>query len=566
MRSRGRARVGGVVLLVAGLTACAPDLPASVVPGTEITVGWAGELTSLNAAASPTPGNLDIAGATRSGFGDVVDGAFVADTGFGTVEIVGDVPFTVRYDLAEPAWSDGIPLDAADLLLGWAAATGQLAPEEEDADEDDEVPVVSSFDEFGRAIEVAFPTPTSGWRSAVQASVPAHVVGERAFDLDDPMQAKQAVIRAIQEEDEAALEVIGDVWTDAFDVTDESEIAADLRLSSGAYRVDRVAIEAGGQSVSLVPNPAYTGAAAPEVARIDLVPAGDDPVSAVGNSLDVVQVAPTTQNRGLVRDLERRDNPVLTSHDGSVWTVLLRPAGVFAQPGARAAFLRAVPARDLLDRGGGGWASAYATTTSVLAAPDSAAYDIVSEDSGFASALGTPSQDAALDRERAGVPAGAPVCVLHDRASEFAVGALEALGDAVGEAGWNLVDCGADDVDAALGQPGWDAAIVRVPLPETPAQIAAQWGSGSDASLVGSADADRDALIAQLAQTADVYDERDLLARIESSIVRAAVARPLAMNARVTISTREVTGVAVRDGATASLTRGLADWATQRTD
>ncbi len=118
------------LLLAASLTACAPALPETVVPGTEITVGWTGAFTSANAAASPTPGNVAIAETIRGGFGDVIDGEFVADESFGVVTIVADDPFTVRYDLAEPAWSDGIPLDAADLLLGWAAASGYFDSEE----------------------------------------------------------------------------------------------------------------------------------------------------------------------------------------------------------------------------------------------------------------------------------------------------------------------------------------------------------------------------------------------------------------------------------------------------
>ena len=561
MRSH-RCAAAAVVLLFAGMTGCAAGLPASVVPNTMVTVGWDGELTSLNAAASPTPGNIDIAEATRGDFGDVVDGDFVPDESFGRITIVSDIPFTVRYDLAEPAWSDGIPLDAADLMLGWAASTGILLDEEShDGTEPEDAPVVSALDEFARAIEVTFPEQTSAWQSAIEVAVPAHVVGERALRLDDAMEAKQSVIRAIQEEDRTALGAIADAWTEGFDVTEQTSIPADLHLSSGAFQVDRVTRAPNGQSVTLVPNRSYRGAGSPQVARLDLVPPGDDPVYAIGGLLDVVQVAPTAQNRGRIRELERRDHPVLTSHDGSVWTLLLRPAGVFAQPAARTAFLRAVPAREVVDRGTGEWAFAYTATTSMLSAPGSRAYDVVNEDSGFASTLGTPSQDAALDREAAGIAAGSPVCVLYDRGSEFAVGGFAALRDTAGAEGWNVVDCGTDDIAAAMSQPGWDAAIARVPLPQTPEQIAAQWGSGSETSLIGDANPDRDALIAELAHTVDVYEARELLARVESSIVRAAVARPLAVNPRVTITDRTVTGVSVRNGPVASLTSGLAQWA-----
>lgn len=560
MRFHRGVAAAGVVLLLAGLAACAPSLPATVVPDTKVTVGWTGALTSLNAAAAPTPGNLDIAAATRGTFGDTVDGSFVPDEGFGKASIVGDDPFTVRYDLAEPAWSDGIPLDAADLILGWAGASGYFA-EDVDAETDaDAAPVVSALDEFARAIEVTFPQPTIAWQSAVTVPVPAHVVGQRAFGLDDAMEAKQAVIRAVQEEDAAALAEIAEVWNQEFAVAEKTDVAADLLLSSGPFQVDGSTLSADGRSVTLVPNPSYRGAAGPQVAQIELVPPGDDPIATLGEDLDVVQVAPTSANRAAISELERRDFPVQTTHDGGVWTVLLRPAGVFAQPAARSTFLRSIPAREVVEAAAGEWSSAYTATTSVVAAPGSPAYDVVAEDSGFATSLGAPSEEPALEREAAGVAAGTPVCVLYDRGSEFATGAFAAMRDGLGVEGWSLTDCGSDDVDAAMGQGGWDAVIARVPIPQTPEEIAAQWGSGSAASLTGHADANRDALIAQLAQTVDVYEAREVLAQIESTIVGAAVARPLAVSPQVTVTDREVAGVTARNGSLAPLLYGVAQW------
>ena len=92
-----RRRFGAPIalLLAASLTACAPALPETVVPGTQVTVGWTGAFSSANAAASPTPGNVAIAKTIRGGFGGVVDGEFVADESFGVATIVAEDPFTV---------------------------------------------------------------------------------------------------------------------------------------------------------------------------------------------------------------------------------------------------------------------------------------------------------------------------------------------------------------------------------------------------------------------------------------------------------------------------------------
>ncbi|MGF6823671.1 peptide/nickel transport system substrate-binding protein [Microbacterium sp. ZKA21] len=564
MRAHRRIAASLIVLLAAGLAACAPALPATVVAGSAITVGWTGELTSTNAATAPTSGNIDIAELIRAGFGDVVDGEFVPDEGFGTASIVSDDPFTVRYDLAEPAWSDGIPLDAADLMLGWTGASGYFPTQPEDAEAPvepqlaEETPVV---DEFARAIDVTFPGPDIDWQQRVPVPVPAHVVGQRAFGIDDAMEAKQAVIRAIEDADTAALEKIAEVWNTGFAFTDPSDVPADLLISSGPFTIDEIVAAEAGQSVTLVPNAAYRGPVTPQIARIDLVPPGDDPVGAIGQVLDVAQVAPTASNRAPIHDLERKDFAVTTTHDGTLWSLLLKPAGVFAQQQARIAFIHAVPVRPMVDRGAGEWASAYTASTAMLAAPGSRAYDIVNEDSGFAELLGEPGDDPALQREFAGVPDGAAVCVLYDRHSEFATGAFAALRESAAESGWNAIDCGSDDYRAALAQGRWDAVIARVPIPQTPEQIAVQWGSGGSASVTGHADADRDALITELAQTTDVYEAREVLAIVEASIVRAAVALPIATNPRITIVDKDVTGVAPRNGAAAPLTYGAVQWA-----
>ena len=550
------------LLVAATLTACAPTLPATVVPGSEITVGWTGAFTSANAAASPTPGTIAIAEAIRGEFGDLVDGEFVADESFGVATIVADDPFTVRYDLAEPAWSDGIPLDAADLLLGWAAASGFFDPQ--DATEagepgTDAVARVPDVDEFDRSIDVTFEQPIIGWQQAVAVPVPAHVIARHAFGIDDAMQAKQAVIRAIQDDDRTALDEISEAWNEGFEVSGD-EIGTDVLLSSGPFLIEDVGDEEGGQSVALVPNPAYRGAVTPLVSRIDLEPPGDHPIADLGSRLDIAILAPTTADRGLIRELERKDFTVNTSHDGTAWSLQLNPVGVFASQPARVAFLRAASAAPMVERGSGLWSAAYTGTASMVSAPGSRAYDIVNEDSGFAVALGTPADDPALEREAAGVPGGSAVCVLFDRASEFAAGAFAALRDSAAESGWDIVDCGSDDVGGALAQRGWDAVIARGPIPQTPEQIAAQWGSGGTESLTGNADAARDELIAQYARTTDVYEAREVLAQIEATIVQAAVALPLAVSPLVTVIDRGVTGVATPDGDAARLIRGAAQW------
>lgn len=555
---RRRVSVVAIGALVAVLAACAPALPDSVVAGTEITVGWGKTYTSANALAEPTSANIDIAAMTRGSFGAVVDGEFVADTGFGSVDIVDQDPFTVRYDLTEPVWSDGIPLDAADLLLGWAGQAGWLT-QGDDVTVDVSSTRVPVIDEFARALEVSLDAPIDTWQQLVTVPVPAHLVGEAAFDLTDPMEAKAAVIQAITDADREDLAAMADAWVSEFSVAEGGDLTAAQTVSSGPYRVESISDEADTQRVVLVPNAAYRGAT-PHVARVVLEPSSDDPLAAVGDTQDIVQLSPRRSNRTQVAELERRDFGMTTAEDGTLWALLLSPTGVFRDADARLAFLHAAPASALVDGGAGEWATAFTGTTSVLTSPSSAGYSVVSEDSGFAEKIGAPGDEVDVQREAAGVSSASRVCVLYDTGSDFASGAFAALKTVTAEAGWSVVDCGQDDYSAALEARGWNAVIARIPVPESAAQIAAAWGTDGQASITGNTSGERDELIAQLGATTDIYEAREVRADIERTIVDAAVALPLAVHPRVVVNDRQVTGVALRNGGRAPLLSGASGW------
>jgi peptide/nickel transport system substrate-binding protein len=569
------------VAAIAALTACAPELPHSVVPGTSVGVAWDGALTTLNPArATATSGDADIAELTRARFAHVVDGEVVPDESFGTVTIAHDDPFTLRYDLAEPAWSDGIPLDAADLVLAWAAASNFFAPDgfdpEARRDEDGTVSVEEGdvwfdaapgglgdsaarpeVDEFARAIEVRLHGPVRDWQTALDVAVPAHVVAERAWGIDDPMEAKQAVLAAVRDGDDAALDRLARAWNAAFAVVPDGTPDADLMLSSGPFVIERIERDGPGQSVALAANASYRGEPTPQVARLRLVPEGDDPLTELGASLDVVSLAPTVDNRARVRELERTDHDVTSAHDGTLWALLLRPNGIFASSAARTAFLHAVPRQDIVSAAAGEWDESYTHSDAMLFAPTERAYEIAMEDAGFRAALGTPAGRPQDERRAAGVRAGARVCVLYDRTAEFAAALYAQLRAAMAEPGWDVTDCGSDDVDAARQGARWDAVIARVPIPDTPAQIAEQWGPRGTALP---SDPEREELIARLAETADPYEARDVRVAIEASIVRTAVALPLAVNPRVTVVDTDVAGVVPRAGAVSPLMSGATGW------
>lgn len=544
------------------LAACGgPGTPPTAVKGTRATVAWSGTLTSLNASSltSMTAGNVDVAALTRSQFGQLDKGAFVPDPSFGTVTIVKTSPFTVRYDLAKRSWSDGAPVDAADLALAWATGAdaragfqtlpGGLAGSE-----------LARVDEFGRSIDVRFPAPVADWQAALDVAVPAHVLGRLAYARDDPMEAKQKVLDAIRGQDQSLRSTLAKAWNESLAVADDGRLDPALLASDGPYRIDKVVTgERGAQRVELVANGAYVGHELPKVERITLVSTSEvDAVEGLGTSYDVTQVLPTPENWSTFHDLERRDFNVTPSSDGTMWVLVLRAdSGVFGRPAARTAFLRAAP-RDELADGAGEWSSAYESSDSLLVANGGDGYQVVTEDSKFKQRL--TGGDGAAELAAAGLAPGTRVCVGYDKSDAFATPAFGLLSRGMAESGWATTDCGRTGFSAGSAGKGWDAALLRVPVPTSPLELSLLWGGTPALNLSGIANPHRDDLIADLARSTDIYRARELKGAIEASIVDDAIAAPLFTNPVLTVTAPRVQGVAARPGPGAGLLSGVTAW------
>ena len=541
------------------------DLPPSVVEGSSVRVGWSQSLTSLNAASvdGATRGNREVAAVTHDGFARVAGGEVVVDEDFGTVEVLDPSTgsFTVRYDLADRTWSDGIPIDSADLLLAWAAGSGATSGEFDAVRGaltlSSDVP---DLDDFGRRIDVTFTRPVRSWQTALDVAVPAHVVGRAAFGIEDPMEAKQAVVDAILADDEDALADVAEVWSTGFDIDGAGDVPDELRVASGPYLVKAVETVGSTTDVALEVNREYDGGVPPSYERIEVV-SGTEPLVGFPEELDVVQVDPAVDDFATVRGLVRRDHHVAYTHAGQIWTLALRTDGVFASVAARRAFLRATTPADVRSAGAGDWEDAYSSTQSLLFAPESDGYEIAIEDAGYRAAFESDVTDSGLERARAGVPGGTEVCVSHDSGDPFAVGAVRGLAQSVAEAGWVVTDCGEPDLSLSpTRRASWQAVLVAVPLPESPADITSVWGGKRRSPLTGERSRGRERLVEQLDQTVDVYDARDLQVAIEAQLIEEAVALPLALDPVVTLSSRSMNAVLPDTGASATLLGDAGNW------
>ncbi len=375
-RRRFAVGVAGFGVAALTLTACTTtaepgdDNGSETPTGGTVTIAEVNELSSFNVA---TPaGNVDInnqvAYFTQAGF-FYLDTApeVVYDESFGTVELVSEDPLVVTYTINEGVvWSDGTPIDADDMILSWAAASGYY----DDATFDEEGEIVSgqvyftpagstsgidltSFPEIGedgRSITLTYSEPFADWSLINPVGVPAHVVAENA-GLDP--EGLVEFFEGLPEGDEAnpgeqpELRALADFWNTGFDF---ASLPSDpsLYLASGPYIVS--AWDAG-QSVTLVRNESYTG---------DLVPAFDQvvirfiadstaQVQALQNGeVDIINPQASADTLASLEALSGVE--VLTGPTGSYDHIDLNfRSPVFQDATVREAFLKTIPREQIVE-------------------------------------------------------------------------------------------------------------------------------------------------------------------------------------------------------------------------
>ena len=320
-----RAAVATAALLALALAGCAPAT-ADVLGDTSVTVAYDAAFTSLNASATPTIGNQELAAAVLGGFSTVNGaGQRVTDPSFGSITVLDRDPLTVRYTVADGVrWSDGVPVDAVDLLLTWAAESGEFPG------------FAATRSALGLALSSALPRLSEDRKSltvvydvgfadyAAQFTgvLPAHVAVREALGETNADAAKDAAIAAVTRAaggDTADLDRIAAWWSTGFAL----DAGADVLVTDGPYRIASVRA---GAEVVLVPDTGYVGDHRPHYAEVHLVtltPAAALQGIGVG-AVQVASLAVSAQTRALVADV---GPPIAVGGDAAVRIVVVaRPA------------------------------------------------------------------------------------------------------------------------------------------------------------------------------------------------------------------------------------------------
>lgn len=574
-------RITGVAavaaLLLSGCTT------STIVEGSDVAVAVPEPFTSLNPATSfgrSSATNADIAWLTGGAFAYYDDGyRLVEDTSFGTAEVVAEDPLTVRYQVAADArWSDGTPVDAADLLLAWAADSGALnTPDFDDAEfvdpetgrYTDEFPedVVFFDGRIGAGLEHATQTPQLGddgrtlfvhfdeylptWQTALAPGVPAHALQALVSgDDEDADEAKADLIAAILDRDGTALGDLARTWNDAYNIDetagDRTPEDAALLLSAGPYVV--TAIDA--ETVTLDANPEYRGNRRPTIETIT-VRFSPEPLETVellaDGEVDIATVEPTEDTAAALLDVDGVS--VVAGTDSRVEHLDLQFAdgrtGVFANPLVRQAFLHVVPRQQILDALVTPIQPDAVLLDSFLLRPGAEGYADAAAENGSAD-YATTDVDVAVDLlAEAGVAAPA-VCLLFDPASDARQQQFDLIQESAARAGFTVTDCSSPDWQGLLGVAGaYDAALFAWDTTRLgPGAAGAIFRSDSAlANFNRYADPDVDTLVDELARATDPGEQARLAAEIDTHLFEDAYGLPLFAYPTLTAVSAEIENV-----------------------
>lgn len=508
-----------------------------------------------------TAANTSIAGAVTSGFTYYDDTpALVPDESFGHFEIVAQNPFTVTYTVNEGVtWSDGQPVDGADLLLAWAANSGHLNTEGFDParyvnsetglfepfPEDivffdgaehsglQKVSAMPRLGDDGRSITLIYDEFFVDWQLAFDVGLAAHVVADQAVavkatdDQSAAKVAKQLVIDAITGAEPQQLAALAQAWNSGFTVE-----AGGAFIGSGPYSIEQVVPN---ESVTLTANPLYTGKRQPRYETV-VVRTITDPLEAVkalaDGEVDVIAPSPSTDVTSALEAIPSIE--VATVNSGMFEHLDLQFSagknGTFDDPLLRHAFLATVPVAEIAALSGG------EARASFLFAPD-----------GSATPPRPDVQAAKQLIEQAGATAPA-VCILFDPSNPRRLAEFELVQASAQEAGFVVSNCSASDWEDFLGVPlaydaalfAWNETTTAVSAPE--ARLLST-SSVSNFSNYASATVDR--LLAELAVEDDPNQQQSLLEQIDTQLALDGYGMPLYQFPTIVAHNSAVDGVSV---------------------
>ncbi len=305
---------------------------------------------------------------------------------FVTCKLVSKNPLTISYTINKSAkWSDGVPVTAADLLMNWAAQSGNFNTGEAVTDDkgvlkktdkiafDSSTPGLALIKDFpqitadGLGLTVKYSEFFVDYPFQLDIGLPAHAVAMHALGETDAKKATADLVSALKNNlkdhktDSDKVKKIADFWNTGFDFT---QLPSDksLYLSDGAYVMTDFKKD---QYLTFEANPEYTWGAKPSIKQItySILPDAMASVQALANGeVDLINPQPTADVLGAVQKLSGQGIEAQTGDGGTYEHVDLAqnnkgPFDPAAYGGdktkalkVRQAFLKTIPRQEILTK------------------------------------------------------------------------------------------------------------------------------------------------------------------------------------------------------------------------
>ncbi|GAA3590673.1 ABC transporter substrate-binding protein [Kineosporia mesophila] len=322
----------------------------------ELTYATPSEFSSYNnnTADQANPANAAVLNQVLRGFWSYgPEGDVVPDTEFGTFELTGTDPQTVKYTFADAAvWSDGEPIDCDDAVLAWAANVGRWPTGEVDQYTKARLTAFSSLTpgawarasmpkcaDGDRTFTMTFEHPYADWKTFFGPStiLPAHIVEKRSGVKD--------VISAVKGGKNATMRKLGRFYNTGW-LFEPGKYETAISPSSGPYQV---ASWKPGKALTLEPNPKWWGAVpAARTIVFRLVHAQDQAQALVDGTVQVIHPTPTEK---ILKTLSAAKGAVkVSSHDSAAWEHAdYNFDGPFSSRALREAFTKCLPRQQIVD-------------------------------------------------------------------------------------------------------------------------------------------------------------------------------------------------------------------------
>lgn len=601
MRLRRLAVFSSMVAIAAiALAGCAAPTPR-IVEGSRLTIAVPGPFTSANSTTSlgTNTANEAVAELTASSFSrENGVGALVNNASFGSVQKVSDNPLKVKYTLSEKAvWSDGVAVDASDLLLAWAANSGALNTVAAKRDADGTVTNQDAlnkgvyFDsnaagsglnlvtqppkisDDNRAITLTFTHPFADWeRVFPEQLIAAHVVMQHAMPARkySADAAKRALVTAVQNDDAGVLNPVSIFWNHGFDMTNLPSDGS-LLVSSGPYVVTGAKEN---DSVTLTANEHFAAGPLPRVQTITLRLISDPLERAKALAAGDVDMMTADATAPLLAALHDAKNVTLLHSPASAYEHLdlsFASGGPFDPKAwggdasrarkAREAFLLTVPRAAMLDTLIKPLQPKPAVRDSFMSVPGADAYDDIVDGN-------DSSRYAAVNLVRArsllaSIGATKPLTVrlLYPASDALRSAEFAQIVASAAQAGFRVTDASSAGWKQRLGDSSYDAALFAWDAGDASVNASESiFGTDGARNLNAFSNPNMDALFEQLDAEYSADKRKALMTQVEKQLFDDAYGLPLYQLPSVTaVDSTVISGVGAQP-ALSMLLGEYADW------